>query len=98
MSMDWLGKVVVTRYGDGSTKCAVEVASYCDAPTIGGRDEYGIWVNWRADLSREATAEETIAYWKERALKAEGERPVVQRPHRIEVRRTPKVETGEAAT
>jgi hypothetical protein len=70
MSVDWLGKVAVIRFGNGADHKLIEVFSYCDVPTVGGLGPSGEKVTWRADLLREATPEEAVAYWRDRALRA----------------------------
>jgi hypothetical protein len=68
-----LGTVVVKRYGTGRENVneTAEVISVCGAPSFGLVDTEGRRYNWRQDLTRPATVEETIDYWKRRAASAE---------------------------
>lgn len=45
--------------------------SYLDQPSVQIRDENGCVHAWAASLVREATPDEAIAYWRERANAAE---------------------------
>lgn len=71
---DQLNTVVAIRTGIGKFGDSPELAlvlSACDAPTFGMRKPSGEWVNWRQDLTRPATPEETVRYWESRARHAE---------------------------
>ena len=65
---------VLVAFTNGSENCAHfvgEAFGYYDQPVYLIRTPAGE-ATWAASLTREATPEETIAYWRERALKAEG--------------------------
>lgn len=68
---DLLGTVVVQRFGTGAEGDASAILTICDAPTFGLIRADGHHFDWRQDLTRPATTEEALAYWRERALNAE---------------------------
>lgn len=67
------GRIVVAFYGDGGIKYMSEVVGYMIEPTYVLRSPEGRLEHWAKSLVREATTEETIDYWKQRALRAEKE-------------------------
>lgn len=69
--LDKLNTVVVKRYGTGESSELALVVSICDAPTYTLLDVSGARYSWRQDLTRPATADESIRYWRERAETAE---------------------------
>jgi hypothetical protein len=67
-----LGKVVRKVYGTNeSTDGYAEVVAVCSVPSYTLRDEQGTTYSWRQDLTRPASLEEELAYWKARAQAAE---------------------------
>ena len=71
--LDQLGTVVIPRYGTGTEGEAAEIVSICDAPSFTLVPADGRPFSWRQDLTRAATRDEELAYWKERA-RTEGRR------------------------
>src|ERR1051325_5280197 len=72
--LEKLNTVVVKRYrgtGENQEPELALVVSSCDAPTYGLQDASGHRYHWRQDLTRAATPDEAIKYWRERAEKAE---------------------------
>lgn len=64
-------KLVVAEYATGGTAFIGECIGYQASPSylfdVGGERP----ATWLEDLCREATPEEAIAYWRDRALAAE---------------------------
>lgn len=71
--IDWADgdKIVAAMYGTGEINYFSEVIGYMAEPTYVLKRPDGRTQHWAASLVREATPEETIAYWRDRALKAE---------------------------
>jgi len=71
---DWVDGneiVAATWGGTNELKYLSEVLGYMAEPTYVLRRPDGRTEHWAASLVREATQEETITYWRDRALKAE---------------------------
>lgn len=68
---DKLNKVYEVKTGPGASLGLHLVIAYCDAPTFTLEDTDGKQKNWREDLCKEATQEQEVQYWKERAYTAE---------------------------
>lgn len=73
--IDKLGTVIIQRSGavcntSGDGRAAL-IVSICDAPTYGLIAADGTRFHWRQDLTRPATEEETVEYWRRRAERAE---------------------------
>ena len=67
-----LGTIVVKRYGTGDEHGELaEVVSIINSPTYELKDTSGNIYTWVQNITRPATVEETIAYWRERARRAE---------------------------
>ena len=66
-----MGKIVVCTTVSGAVHAIGIAFSYCDAPTYAVDIDGSAKAHWRADLMREATPEETIDYWRNRAIRAE---------------------------
>lgn len=73
MIEDRLGKVVHAKTGPGASKGLHVVRAYSAHPTYRLEDALGQHMTWAAHLCDNATHEEEVAYWKERALNAESE-------------------------
>lgn len=71
----FVGKVVICKTAQGHFHSWGIATSYCDAPTYGLIAENGAIVNWREDLTTEATPEQCIEYWQNRAMRAEKKSP-----------------------
>ena len=66
-----LGRIAEIKTRPGAPIGLGEIVSVCDAPTFELVLSSGQRAHWRQDLCAVATAEQAIAYWKERALLAE---------------------------
>lgn len=71
---DVFGKIVVKRYGTGDERGELcEVVFTINQPVYQLRTpESGELFTWCQSLTRPATPEEQIEYWRRRALAAEG--------------------------
>ncbi len=66
-----LNKIVMVRTGPGTELGLHRVVAYIDRPTFSLEPVSGLQLHWVAELCREATKDEEIAYWRARAEKAE---------------------------
>lgn len=71
MSGKMMGKLVVCRTQLGATHCLGVVTAYCDAPVYELEVASGEKRMFRADLVVEASPEQVVDYWMNRALTAE---------------------------
>lgn len=72
--LDKLNTVVIKRYASTGENQEPELAlviTSCEAPTFGLLDTSGNQYHWRQDLTRAATPDESIKYWRGRAEIAE---------------------------
>lgn len=68
---DKLNKVYEVKTGHGDSLGLQLVTACYDAPTFTLEDVNGKQIHWREDLCKEATQEQEVEYWKQRALAAE---------------------------
>ncbi|MEM6326364.1 MAG: hypothetical protein AAF791_04530 [Bacteroidota bacterium] len=61
----------VVRVNRGGSSELARVVSYTDRPTFGLQLQDGRHITWQAGLCEEATHEEEVRYWRERAEAAE---------------------------